>query len=87
MQTTEIETTIYLTIVDAIVDLQTRGYLFDFSFLRDKLFCAQQKCFFEPEDFDILEKHSFESGDAPRKKTTVYGIESLSYGLKGILLK
>jgi hypothetical protein len=87
METTEIEMTTYLTIVDAIVDLQTRGYLFDFSLLRNKLFCAQQKCFFEPDDFDVLEKHAFQVGEWPGKKTVVYGIESLSYGLKGILLK
>jgi hypothetical protein len=87
MQTTTIETTTYLTIVDAIVDLQARGYLFDFSFLHNKLFCAQQKCFFEPEDFAVLEKHSFQAGKRPGNKTVVYGIESLAYGLKGILLK
>jgi hypothetical protein len=87
METTEIETTSDLAIVDAIVDLQTRGYLFDFSLLRNKLFCAQQKCFFALEDFDILEKFSFQRGENSGKKTIVYGIESLSYGLKGILLK
>lgn len=86
METTEIETTTDLAIVDAIVDLQTRGYLFDFSFLRNKLFCAQQKCFFDPEDFDVLEKFSFQRGETPDKKTIVLGVESLSYGLKGILL-
>jgi hypothetical protein len=87
MQTTEFETATDLTIVDAIVDLQIRGFLFDFSFLRNKLFCAQQKCFFSIEDFDVLEKYSFQSDGVPGKKTIVYGIESLSYGLKGILLK
>jgi hypothetical protein len=87
MEATAANTTIYLTIVDAIIDLQTRGYLFDFSPLRNKLFCAQQKCFFDPEDFDVLEKHSFQSDALPGKGTIVYGIESLSYGLRGILLK
>lgn len=80
-------TTTYTTIVDAIVDLQVRGYLFDFSLLRNKLFCAQQKCYFGLEDFAVLEKYSFQTDDSLGKKTIVYGIESLSYGLKGILLK
>jgi hypothetical protein len=87
METTEIETTTYQTIVDAIVDLQSRGYLFDFSLLRNKLFCAQKKCFFSLDEFDILEKYSFQTGQLPGKKTVVYGVELLSYGLKGILLK
>jgi hypothetical protein len=51
------------------------------------VFCAQEKCFFGLEDFDVLEKYSFQSDEVPGKKTTVYGIESRSYGLKGILLK
>lgn len=87
MQTTKIEVTVDPTIVDAIIDLQTRGYLFDFSLLDNKLFCAQQKCFFGLEDFDVLEKYSFQPDNPAGKKTTVYGIESLSFGLKGILLK
>lgn len=87
METTKIETTTDLTIVDAIVDLQTRGYMLDFSLFHNKLFCAQQKCFFGLEDIDVLEKYSFQTGEAPGKKTIVYGIESLSFGLKGILLK
>jgi hypothetical protein len=87
METTKIEMTADLTIVDAIVDLQSRGYSFDFSLLHNKLFCAQQKRFFGLEDFDILEQYSFQPDDATGKKTLVYGIESLSFGLKGILLK
>ena len=87
METTDAETTTYRTIVDAIVDLQVRGYLFDFSLLRNRLFCVQQKCCFRLEDFDVLEKYSFQTDDFPGKKTIVYGIELLSYGLKGILLK
>lgn len=87
METTKIETTADLTIVDAIVDLQTRGFSFDFTFLRNKLFCAQQKRFFGLNDFAVLEQYSFQADDVLGKRTIVYGIESLSFGLKGILLK
>jgi hypothetical protein len=85
--TTEIETTTDPAIVDAIVDLQTRGFFFDFTLLHNRLFCAQQQCFFGPDDFMVLEKYSFQKGILPGRKTDVFGIESLSYGLKGILLK
>ncbi|CAN5477928.1 hypothetical protein BH11BAC5_BH11BAC5_11390 [soil metagenome] len=32
-----------LSIIDTIVDLQSRGFCYDFCFVNDRLFCAQQK--------------------------------------------
>jgi hypothetical protein len=77
--------TSYLSILDAIVDLQTRGYFFDFNMIGNKLLCSQQKIFLRSEDFDILEMYSFPHEDA-WQETVVYGIESQQYHIKGILL-
>lgn len=75
----------YLTILDAIVDMQARGFYFDFNLICDRLFCSQQKCFLKIEEFDILEMYRFAPDVNEQQETILYGIESLRYGLKGIL--
>ena len=76
----------YSSLIDAIVDLQTRGYSFDFSVVGNQLLCAQRKTYVKDEEFDILEVHHFLLDEQERKETVVYGIEASSLGLKGILL-
>jgi hypothetical protein len=76
----------YCSIVDAISDLQTRGFWLDFSLIGNKLLCAQEKCYLGADDFDVLEMYCFHSGGLTRNETVVYAIESLSRRLKGILL-
>jgi hypothetical protein len=77
----------YYTIIDAISDLQARGFILDFSIIRSKLFCAQEQCYLEPEEFDVLEMYRFRPTGATHDQTDVYAIESLTRPLKGILLK
>jgi hypothetical protein len=76
----------YCSIIDAISDLQTRGFLLDFSLVGNKLLCAQEKCYLGADDFDVLEIYRFHAGGLTRDETVVYAIESLSRPLKGILL-
>src|SRR5258706_9768422 len=76
----------YHTVIDAISDLQARGFFLDFSLIGDKLFCAQEKCYLEAEEFDVLEMYTFHFGALTRDETIVYAIESFSRPLKGILL-
>ena len=52
-------------IVDAIVDLQTRGYSSDFIVMDNQLFCAQQKIFLRHDEFDINEVYSFQPTQIP----------------------
>jgi hypothetical protein len=78
--------TTHLSILDAIVDLQNRGYFFDFCLIGEKLFCTQQKQFFRPEEVDILEMHCFFHEEGLWQETVVCGIEALPSGAKGILM-
>ena len=75
-----------LAIINTIVDLQSRGFYYDFCFVNDRLFCAQQKHFLNEDEFNILEMYRFPHDDKLRQATVIYGIESLQYSMKGILL-
>ena len=77
----------HYAIINAISELQARGFILDFSIIRSKLFCAQEQCYLEPEEFDILEMYHFHSSGRFRNRTDIYAIESLTRPLKGILLK
>ena len=55
-------------IVDAIVDLQTRGYSSDFIVMDNQLFCAQQKIFLRHDEFDINEVYSFQPSQSRQER-------------------
>jgi hypothetical protein len=76
----------YFTIIDAISDLQRRGFLLDFTLIGNELLCAQEQCYLKAEEFDVLEMYCFHAGGLIRHETVVYAIESISRPLKGILL-
>jgi hypothetical protein len=78
----------YYSIIDAIVDLQERGFFLDFSLVDNKLLCCQEKFFLAAEEFDVLEMYRFHAGhtSSVREETIVYAIESLSGSFRGILL-
>jgi hypothetical protein len=76
----------YYSIIDAISDLQARGFFLDFSLIGNKILCAQEKCYLAPEEFEVLEMYSFHVEGPGRSDTVVYAIESRSRPLKGILL-
>jgi len=76
----------YYTIIDAISDLQARGFTLDFSLVRSKLFYVQEQRYLEAEEFDVVEMYHFHAGRPSRGKTDVFAIESLIRPLKGILL-
>ena len=73
-------------IVDAVSQLQNRGFTFDFNLLNGKLFCAQLKSFIHKEQFSIVEVHAFESEQSRDDEMVLYGIEWLTTGIKGILV-
>jgi hypothetical protein len=76
----------YNTIAEAISDLQARGYVLDFTIVGNKLFCSQEKCYIQQDEFAVLEKYDFRRGGRNKKEKVVYGIESPFRMLKGILL-
>ena len=73
-------------IINVISKLQARGFILDFSFIRTKLFCAQEQCYLDLEEFDVLETYRFHFGGRSPNLTDVYAIESRTRPLKGILL-
>ncbi|MBS1598340.1 MAG: hypothetical protein JST75_08940 [Bacteroidetes bacterium] len=75
----------YFTAVDAIIDLQSRGYVYDFSESRETLLCAQQKIFLKRHEFVVTETYHF-YGEEPSTHYIISAIEATNYFLKGILL-
>ena len=76
----------HCAIINVISDLQARGFTLDFSVIRSKLFCAQEQCYLEPEEFATVEMYRYQSSSRSHNLTDVYAIESLTRPLKGILL-
>ena len=77
----------YTMINDAIADLHQRGFTSNFTLLGNRLFCSQTQRFFNGNQFDIIEVHSFEDGYLNSGQTIVYAIECLSNAIKGILFE
>ena len=74
-------------IIDAIIDLQSRGFILDFSLVGKKLFCVQEKCYLLPDEVEVIEVHRFLSGKFDSDNALiVWAIESLYRPLRGILL-
>lgn len=72
-------------ITDTISDLHQRGFTSDFIVLGNRLFCAQKQCFFNDNDFDILEVHSFDGDYSQKGEIVVLAIECFENEVKGIL--
>jgi hypothetical protein len=74
-------------IVDAISDLQARGFFLDFSLIGTRLLCAQQQRYLKAEEFEVREMYLFREKESSQRETIVLALESGSLPLKGILLK
>lgn len=75
----------YDNILDAIRDLQKRGYVYDFNLEEDCLTCSDIDIALRPDEFEIKEVYRFEGESNPEDNSIVYGIAS-KYGLNGILI-
>jgi hypothetical protein len=74
----------YETLSQAVDDLKSRGYTYDFHFENACLSCSKISEKFVPEDLKITEVYRFEGESDPDDNDVVYAIESSS-GHKGIL--
>lgn len=72
---------------DTIADLHQRGFTSNFTLLGNRLFCSQTQSFFNGNQFDIIEVHSFEDGYLNSEETIVYAIECISNAIKRILFE
>jgi len=74
-------------IEDVISDLHRRGFTSNFTLLGDRLFCPQTQSFFNGNQFEIIEVHSFDEDYMSNGQTIVYAVECISNAIRGILFQ
>lgn len=74
----------YDTLLDALNDLKSRGYTFDFKLQFDCLECAETGKL-DPNQFEITEVYRFEGMTNPDDSAVLYAIEG-KQGEKGTLV-
>jgi hypothetical protein len=77
----------YDTLVEAINDLQRKGYTEDFNIHSNCIRCTQKENEVElrPDDFVVDEVYRFEGDSNPGDNTVIYAISSKE-GLKGLIV-
>jgi len=75
----------YDTLSEAINDLISRGYTYDFNLNPDCIKCASLKIEIKPEDFKVDETHRFEGMSSTDDNSVLYAISSKD-GIKGLLV-
>jgi len=78
----------YETLLDALKDIQERGYTEDFNVdsANDALICVQKDIKLTADEFEIDEFHRFEGMSNPDDMSILYAISSPKYNLKGSLV-
>lgn len=76
----------YDTLLDAVNDLKKRGFTYDFTEQKDKLYCSEKQCDFNPNEFEIVEFYRFEGISDPEDNSIVYAISSDKNKIKGLLI-
>ena len=75
----------YNNLVDALQDLNARGFTNDFNLKSNCLECKKLELEIHPEDFEITEMYRFEGDSSPDDNSVLYAIESKG-GIKGVLV-
>jgi Fe2+ or Zn2+ uptake regulation protein len=75
----------YATVTQALEHLRARGYIDEFDFKDEYLFCNDKGIQFNPLELKITEVYRFEGESDPEDSSVVYAIESAS-GLRGVLI-
>lgn len=78
----------YETASEAINDLVKRGYVTNFSILKDKdcLICNKTLTELSPEEFEIDETYRFEGDTDPADEMIVFAVSSKKGNLKGVVV-
>ena len=78
----------YDTLLDALKDIQERGYTEDFNVSNDDdtLICVQKDIKLTADEFEIDEFHRFEGPSNPDDMSILYAIRSDKYNVKGSLV-
>ena len=73
----------YVSMVDALNDLKSRGYTLDFNLAKDALYSSDKTITLHPDDFEIAELYRFEGPSDPADNSIVYAIKSDKLNIKG----
>jgi hypothetical protein len=76
----------YDTLVDATIDLNSRGYTANLTLDGDTINDNSQHIQMTADDFEITEFYRFEGATNPSDTSIVYAIDSEKFKLKGILV-
>lgn len=76
----------YETMLEAITDLNLRGYTYDFNLQEDCIFCQGKNQQIAQDEFHIAETHRFENNSDPDENAVVYAIDSPIHNIRGILV-
>lgn len=74
----------YETVVEAIHDLNERGYIIDMNIAFDTKLCTKSANCYLPADFTIIETYRFEGATNPSDEEILYAIASKDGKIKGI---
>jgi len=77
----------YDTVVEALNDLNKRGYTIDLNIAFDKKLCAQYDKCLSPSEFKITEIYRFEGITNPSDEDIIYAVCSKDEKIKGIFIE
>jgi len=75
----------YTSLVDALKDLESKGYTYDFKLMDDSLECERNGKKYHPHNFEVVSYFRFEANTDPDDASALYVIET-DDGLKGTLV-
>ena len=76
----------YATLVEALADLEKRGFTHSLESETDFLYCKGKDLKIHPEQFEIVEFYRFEGLNDPDDSSIVYAVESKDHEVKGVLV-
>ena len=77
---------VYDNLVDAISDLNKRGFITDFKINCDAVKCIKTGVNLSPSHFEIAEYYRFEEDTNPDNASILYAIQSIDGSIKGLLI-
>jgi hypothetical protein len=75
----------YVDVLEALANLQKRGFIHTFDFKDNLLHCLETKISFQPQETKIVEFHRFEGTSDFEDMSVLYAVET-NDGTKGTIL-
>jgi hypothetical protein len=77
---------VYESLIDALNDLNKRGYTTDFKLNFNSVECSKTGLNLSPDHFEIAEHYRFEADTNPDDSSILYAIQSIDGCIKGFLV-